>query len=430
MEVGAGLLAELVRAEIRAWKGGPDGETLALKVARVAEVAAVKARALLLPRRSYINATGIIIHTGWGNAPLHSAARDRLLEAAGASATGAAGMPGRIDTCARLLLELTKAEAATVTTQNAASLLLFAGALASGREIVVAARDLVEISQGARISQIIEATGAKVIPVGSANCVNIEDYKRAIGPQTAIILRSHVSNMATSGFVKHVETPQLAAVARERQVVFVENLGGGSLVDLETRGFPRCPTLQQSIADGADIVLASGDKIIGGPQAGIVVGRKKWVAQMASHALARTCRPSKLELASLEATLALYVSGCAWDEIPTLRLLTMPVAPLRERAVAIAEALRGDRLEASIAEDKAECGGAVFPGVMLPTWTVRLLPSGMGVDEFHAKLLDKGVVARRGKGNVILDLRSLAPEQDCLVINGVNGVYATKCLGT
>ena len=175
--------------------------------------------------------------------------------------------PG-VEICARLLRALTGCENAAVTTGNAASVLLVAGALAAGREIIAAARDLVEISEGARISGILEAAGARVVSVGSANCVYLKDYEQAIKAETAMILRVRVSNMASSGYVSHVQGAALADLAHKHKLFYVDNLGGGSLVDLTKQGLPECPTLQQGIADKADLVLASGDKIIGGPQAG------------------------------------------------------------------------------------------------------------------------------------------------------------------
>jgi len=408
----------VIRSEIQ--EGHLSATSVSAAAAQVAAAVARRARALLIPRRDFVNATGIIIHTGWGNAPLHPAARGRLMQAAGATPTGAAGMPARTETCAMLLRNLTGAEAATVTTQNAASLLLVAGALAAGREIVVAARDLVEISQGARIGDILQSGGARVVAVGSANCVNIEDFRRAVTPQTALLMRIHVSNVASSGYLEHVTSAQLIELARESGLAYVENLGGGSLVDLEERGLPPCPTLQRPIAEGADLVLASGDKIIGGPQSGIVVGRQEWVRKLSQHHLSRTTRCGKLTLSALEATLAVYLAGRAWSEIPTLRLLGESAEALHRRASALAEACRTiDSVEASVAEDTAECGGAVLPGVSLPTWTLRLKHGRLQEDELRNALLAQGVVSRRGQGAVILDLRSLSPEEDSLLLRAV-----------
>ena len=413
------LLVEIAREEIQRWiRKGSKGKDA---VPEIAGRAARRARALSLPRRSYVNATGIIIHTGWGNAPLHLEARERLVTATGASPTGAAEALPRMETCARLLRALTGAEAATITTSNAASVLLVAGALAAGREIVVAARDLVEISEGARISDILQAVGARVLSVGSANCVYLADYERAISAQSAMLLRVRVSNMATSGYIAHVSGRALAELAQRHNLFYVDNLGGGSLVDLTKRGMPECPTLQQGIIDNAHLVLASGDKIIGGPQAGVIVGKKDCVNRVSHHVLARTCRPAKLTLAALEATLSVYVAGRAWDEMPTLRLLRCPEKELSQRATAVGKALSAAGMEATVAADATECGGAVLPGIAFPTWTVQIKHPRLTEDQLYDVLLARGVVARRAQGRVILDFRSVLPEDDSLLQHAVAG---------
>ncbi len=416
--VSNALLVQLIRIEIPRWVSSasdhgddPSGE-IAASVAR-------RARALFLPRRSYVNATGIIIHTGWGNSQFSSVAKERVADACGASPTGAAETLSRVETCATLLRALTGAEAATVTTMNAANLLLVAGALAAGRDLVVAARDLVEISNGARIADILQAAGARLVPVGSANCVYIEDYQRALSPSTGVILKSRVSNMASSGYVAHVDSSALAALAHRSNIPYVDNLGGGSLVDLTENGLPDCPTLQQSIRDNADLVLASGDKIIGGPQAGIIVGKKELVDRVSRHPLARTCRPAKLTLAALEATLGIYVSGRAWEEIPSLRMLNTPLEQLFTRASTIGNIVGSRGMEVSVARDTTECGGAVLPGVLLPTWTVQMKHPKLTEDQLYAVLMARGVVARRAQGLVIVDLRSVSPQDDATLVEAI-----------
>jgi L-seryl-tRNA(Ser) seleniumtransferase len=280
---------------------------------------------------------------------------------------------------------------------------------------------LVEISEGARISDILKAVGARVVGVGSANCVYLADYERAITAQTAMLLRVRVSNMATSGYIAHVSGAALAGLAQKHDLYYVDNLGGGSLVDLTKRGIPECPTLKQGIADHAHLVLASGDKIIGGPQAGIIVGKKDCVSLISHHVLARTCRPAKLTLAALEATLSVYVAGRAWDEMPTLRLLRCPEKELSQRATAIAKALSDAGMEASVAADATECGGAVLPGVAFPTWTVQIKHPRLTEDQLYDVILGRGVVARRAQGRVILDFRSVLPEEDSLLQYAVAG---------
>jgi L-seryl-tRNA(Ser) seleniumtransferase len=417
--VSSSMLTEIARDEIQEWSKRPiDGKD---GVTEIASRTASRARQLGLPRRSYINATGIIIHTGWGNAPFHRDARERLVTATGPSPTGAAEALPRMETCARLLRVLTGAEAATVTTANAASVLLIAGALAAGREIIVAARDLVEISEGARLSDILQAAGARVVSVGSANCVYLADYERAISGQTAMLLRVRVANMATSGYIAHVSGGALSELAKKNNLLYVDNLGGGSLVDLTKRDLPECPTLQQGVIDDADLVLASGDKIIGGPQAGIIVGKKDCVNRVSRHVLARTCRPAKLTLAALEATLSVYIAGRAWDEMPTLRLLRCSGKELMQRATAIGKALADGGMEAKVAADATECGGAVLPGIAFPTWTIQIKHPRFTEDQLYDVLLARGVVARRAQGKLILDLRSVLPEQDSLLQHAIAG---------
>ena len=239
-------------------------------------------------------------------------------------------------------------------------------------------------------------------------------------------MRSHVSNVASAGYLEHVTTGQLVELAGSCRLVYVENLGGGSLVDLEEKGLPWCPTLKQAVAGGADLVLASGDKIIGGPQAGIIVGKQELVRRLSQHHLARVCRCSKLTLGAMEATLAVYLTGRAWNEMPTLRLLGMSDDTLHRRAAELANACNAiDRLRATIQKDTTECGGAVLPGVYLTTWTVRLEHHNFTEDELRGELLAHGVVARRGRGTVILDLRSVLPQDNSLLLNSVR----STCLG-
>ncbi len=416
--VSNSILVKIIRDVIHDWPrfSGRDGADVLLQIA---STTARRAEMLSLPRRNYVNATGIIIHTGWGNAPFHPKARERLAQGLGASPTGAAEALPRMETCERLLRAVTGAEAATVTTLNAASLSLVAGALAAGRHIVVAARDLVEISEGARVSDILQATGAQLVSVGAVNCVYIADYARAITPTTAMLMRIRASNMATSGYTAHVSGADLAHLAQKHNVVYVDNLGGGSLVELKEQALPECPTLQQGIRDGAHLVLASGDKIIGGPQAGLIVGKKDYVQRLSKHVLARTCRPGKLTLAALEGTLAVYLAGRAWEEIPTLRMLKMPEHELSQRAATIGKAVSAAGLDTEVSPDTTECGGAVLPGVLLPTWTVHIKHSRLKENQLYDVLLARGVIARRAQGKVILDLRSVLPEDDSVLLNAI-----------
>jgi L-seryl-tRNA(Ser) seleniumtransferase len=367
---------------------------------------------LTFSSRRLINATGIVIHTGLGTAPLSPVARVRMLEAAGATPTGAEELGGRTDAAERLLRVLTGAEAACITVQNAATCTLVGAALAPGREIVCAARDLLEISHGIRLQDLIEACDARVVPVGSANCVHLCDYKAAITERTACVLRIWHSNYSAVGYTAHVDPDQLGRLAHAQHLPYVVNLGAGSLVDLRERGLPYSPTMQDALGWGADLVLASGDKLIGGPQAGIAAGRAEIVHQLAAHPLYRAVRPAKLEIAALEGTLASYLAGRAWEEIPVLRMLVATPEQLEQRARALAAAIIPGQIHATVVAETARCGGAALPDTALPTWVVRISSQGHSPDTLHRLLLSRRVVARRGQNAVLLDLRTVLPEDD------------------
>lgn len=395
-------------------------------VARVTEAA----QAYQLPGRRYINATGIVIHTQWGNAPLSRAAKERLESAAEVSPTGAHDLGERTAPCERLLVALTGADAAMVTTSNAASCLLVATGIAGDREVICAARDLIEISHGVRLRNILESAGANVVPVGAANCVYLNDYRCAIDADSAAIVRIHAANTATTGYTAHVATAELAKLAHSASLPLLVNLGSGSLVDLRERGLPPAPTLRAELRAGADLVLASGDKLIGGPQAGVIVGRRDLVQRLARHPVARCCQPGKLTLAALEATLASYVAGRGWEEIPVLRLLAAPSAQLHQRASAIAKHIQRSTLTVDVASNMTECGGATLPGVALSTWTLRLVHPSFDCDELYDALLQRGVVARRHDNAVVLDLRSIFPEDESALVAAVNDAALSIVEGT
>jgi len=407
------LLVEIVRAA-RARCPMP-AESCEAALEAVVTDAVQSARSLLLTSRRLINATGIVIHTGLGTAPLSDRARGRMLEAAGATPTGADGLEERTEAAERLLRALTGGEAACITVQNAATYMLLGAALAHGREIVCAARDLIEISHGIRLRDLTEAGGTRIVPVGAANSVHLEDYRRAITPQTVIVLRIWHSNYAATGYVSHVDTQDLARLAHNHGLPLVLNLGAGSLVDLREKALPYSPTIQDGLRQGADLVLASGDKLIGGPQAGITLGRAKLAQQLVAHPVYRAVRPAKLDLAALEGTLASYLSGRAWEEIPTLRLLATPAAALRVRASMLAEyaVARGFKVDAH--PDTTMCGGAILPAVTLPTWIITIHSPALSDDLLYQALLTHEVIGRRHNDAVVLDLRSVLPEHDQLI---------------
>ena len=321
------------------------------------ELAAARRPAL----RRVLNATGVIVHTNLGRAPLAAGrARARRARSAGYSnleydlSSGSRG--SRQDHLAPLLRRLTGAEAAIVVNNNAAALLLALAALAEGREVVVSRGELIEIGDGFRIPDVLARSGARLVEVGTTNRTRAADYERAIGPETALLLRVHQSNFRVVGFTEQPRVDELAAVARRHELPLVDDLGSGALVDVEGE-----PTPAASLAAGADLVCFSGDKLLGGPQAGIVAGRADLVERLRRHPLQRALRSDKLTLAALEGTLALYLDRP--DEVPVLRMLREPVEAVRARAERLAAAIGG-----TVEETVARVGGGALPLAELPSF--------------------------------------------------------------
>ena len=325
----ARAVLERAREEIRA--GAEPGDLRA----RLDEALAAARRPAL---RRVLNATGVLVHTNLGRAPLPQAALDRIVDASGYSnleydlSSGSRG--SRQDHLAPLLRRLTGAEAAIVVNNNAAAMLLALAALAEGREVVVSRGELIEIGDGFRIPDVLARSGARLVEVGTTNRTRAADYERAIGPDTALLLRVHQSNFRVVGFTEQPRLEELAAVARRHELPLVDDLGSGALVDVEGE-----PTPAAALAAGADLVCFSGDKLLGGPQAGIVAGRADLVERLRRHPLHRALRSDKLTLAALEGTLALYLDRP--DEIPVLRMLREPAEAVRARAERLAEATGG-----------------------------------------------------------------------------------------
>jgi L-seryl-tRNA(Ser) seleniumtransferase len=323
-------------------------------VERVLEAAARRAAPRLVRA---INATGVVLHTNLGRAPLAAAAIDRVVEVAGGYSNLeydlAAGERGsRHDHLAALLRRLTGAEDALVVNNNAAAVLLALAALAEGREVIVSRGELIEIGDGFRIPDVLERSGARLREVGTTNRTRAVDYEGAVGPETAAILRVHQSNFRVVGFTQRPSLAELAQVATRAGVPLIDDLGSGSFV-----AFGDEPLVPDSIAAGADLVTFSGDKLLGGPQAGVVCGRAELVGNLRRHPLQRALRPDKLTLAALEGTLLLYADPSrAVDEIPALRMLREPLEDVRARAERLAILIGGEVVETS-----ARAGGGALP---------------------------------------------------------------------
>jgi len=346
--------------------------------------------------RRVINATGLIVHTNLGRAPLPEAALDRVREIARGYSNleydlSAGGRGSRQEHVADSLRRLTSAEAALVVNNNAAAVMLALAALAEGREVLVSRGELIEIGDGFRIPDVLERSGARLREVGTTNRTRAADYETAIGPETAVLLRVHQSNFRVVGFTEQPSLRELADVARRHDLALVDDLGSGALVDIGDE-----PTARASLAAGADLVCFSGDKLLGGPQAGIVLGRAELVEKLRRHPLQRALRADKLTLAALEGTLALAVD--APDEIPVLRMLREPVEAVRARAARLAELVHGE-----VEETVARAGGGSLPLTELPSFACA-------VEEALAvklRAVDPPVIAVVRDGRTLLDCRTL-----------------------
>jgi L-seryl-tRNA(Ser) seleniumtransferase len=371
---------------------GTDPEPLVDRV--VAELALARRPSL----RRVLNATGVLVHTNLGRAPLADAALARVAEV-GAGYSNleydlAAGERGsRQDHLAELLSRLTGAEAALVVNNNAAAVLLALAALAEGREVVVSRGELIEIGDGFRIPDVLARSGARLVEVGTTNRTRAGDYERAIGPDTAVLLRVHQSNFRVVGFSEQPRLEELAALARSRDVPLVDDLGSGALAR-----FGDEPTPAESLRAGADLVCFSGDKLLGGPQAGVVVGRRDLVERLRRHPLQRALRADKLTLAALEGTLLLGLDPATRDEVPVLRMLHEPVATVRARAERLAQLVGGE-----VEETVARVGGGALP-------LTELQSAACAIEESLAEPLRRGdppVVALVRDGRTLLDCRTL-----------------------
>ena len=432
-EVGDAMAHEAVRAEldaeraaIRAGHAPRDKRALALAVAE-------RAHAQALPSlRPAVNATGVVIHTNLGRAPLAPAAVDAVAEVA----RGYSTLEYSTETCSRgarkehaaaLLRLLTGAEDALVVNNNAAAVLLVLAAHAAGRKVIVSRGELVEIGGSFRIPDVMEASGATLVEVGATNRTHLADYERAIDDDTVMILKVHPSNYRIEGFHEEVPAEDLARLAHEHGLIFYEDQGSGALIEddfLRRGGEGSTPA---SLRSGVDIVSCSGDKLLGGAQAGIILGSHELVGACGRHPLMRALRPGKLALTALEATLRLYVNGDdeARKQVPVLAMLNAPAAQLKRCAERLRDRMRAalDAAGASGAvtlaavEDVSTPGGGSLPTCELATWCVSVVPAEgvCSVDELKRALVqepDTPVVTRVAHEAVLFDVRTLVGERD------------------
>lgn len=424
----------------------------ALQLALTGAVGAIEEQlrqALGYSLRTVINATGVILHTNLGRAPLGEPALAHIRETAGTYSNLEfeieSGVRGKrdvhVDRLFRRLLRESAAESpglhsgnaseaaakkgvsTIVVNNNAAAVLLALNTLAEGGEVIVSRGELVEIGGSFRIPDVMAKSGATLREVGTTNRTRVADYEKAISDRTRLLLRVHRSNFEITGFTEQASTAELVTLAGERGVPLVEDLGSGALVNLQTFGISGEPSVLDSLRAGVDIVTYSGDKLLGGPQAGMISGRADLVARMRANSLFRALRVDKLIYAALEATLLAYVKR-DHDAIPTLRMMRLTKDEIGRRAEALVKQFQSSRLKVELIDGESVIGGGAAPSSVLPTRLLALSCEGVSADEFAARLraADPPVIARVDEGRVLIDLRTVPVNQDHLVVNALQRI--------
>lgn len=411
---------DICREEIRSGAVGGEAElSLDALLPRLVAYIRVQARPHF---RRVLNATGVVVHTNMGRSLLAKEAVDAVVEACAHYsnlefdlATGERG--SRYSHVESILCDITGAEAALVVNNNASAVFIMLETLAKGREVVVSRGQLVEIGGSFRIPDVMAKSGATLHEVGATNRTHVKDYEAAINENTGALMRVHTSNFRLIGFTKEVTLPEMRELGDKYDLPVLEDLGSGSLFRFDGMGLINEPTVQEVVAQGADVVSFSGDKVLGGPQAGIIVGRKKWIDMIKKNPINRAMRIDKMTLAALEATLRLYLDmDEAREKVPTLNMITMPYKTLRARANRLARVLRaelGDAVDVGVRKGVSRVGGGAFPEQDIDTALVTVVPRDLHVPELKQRLLDTEppLVARIEDDAFCLDPRTLDPKE-------------------
>ncbi len=426
----ARVVLERLRAEISAGRLDAAGIDLALSGLASAVEKQLR-QALRYSLRPVVNATGVILHTNLGRAPLPETAIEHIRETAlsysNLEFNLADGERGKrdvhVDRLFRRLLDAGKDIATVVVNNNAAAVLLALNSLAEGGEVIVSRGELVEIGGSFRIPDVMAKSGAILREVGTTNRTRISDYERAIGDKTRLLLRVHRSNFQITGFTEQPSLADLVELGQRRGIPVLEDLGSGALFDLHSVGVSGEPGVLDSIAAGVDVVTYSGDKLLGGPQAGILSGKKEAIARIRSNPLFRALRVDKLTYAALEATLLTYVKQ-EHNSIPALRMMRMTKEEIAARAGRLATQLQAGKCRAELADGESVVGGGAAPGATLPTKLIAISVEGLATEELAARLRasDPPIIARIEEGRVLLDLRTVFPEQEPTLIAALRTV--------
>ena len=374
-----------------------------------------------------INATGVIVHTNLGRAPLSSRARESVRAVAGGYSnleldleTGKRGSRHRH--AARLLARLFPGTDAIVVNNAAAAVMLSLNTFASGKEVIISRGELVEIGGSFRVPDILVKSGALLREVGTTNKTRIADYARAIGPDTGVLLRVHPSNFRIVGFTESATTQELVALGEEKNLTVIEDFGSGNLLSLAPFGLANEPTVADSLASGVHLSIFSGDKLLGGPQAGILIGRGSRIEACRDNPMARALRVDKLTYAALEATLLSFVEGKATKEIPVLRMLAATQEEIRARSEKLVATVNNDSLELALEEGTSRVGGGAAADAELPTLVIAVTKKGVSAATLLTALRSRrpAVIARISVERVLIDLRTVAPEEEHLVRDALN----------
>jgi len=380
--------------------------------------------------RRLINATGVVIHTNLGRSPLHPSALQHMIDIAKNYSNleydldrGERG--NRYTHVEGILCRLSGAESALVVNNNAGAVLLVLNTIAEGREVIISRGELVEIGGAFRIPDVMRRSGALLREVGTTNRTYLSDYQKAISSQTALLLKVHTSNFRVMGFTSDVSLQELAQLGRQHDLPVMNDLGSGCFVDLSQYGLEKEPPVQEAIKTDVDVVTFSGDKLLGGPQAGIILGKKNWLDLIKSNPLTRALRIDKLTLAALESTLLLYLDEKrVMEEIPTLRMLSLDTVQLKRRGKRLLRRLSGrvvQETQLTLREDVSQVGGGALPLQELPTMVLAVKPLNVSVNKLEEDLRkgEPPIISRISKDELILDMRTVLDEEILLLAAGI-----------